>query len=101
MQVLVSNQPSETAIRDALIHEIKTGLHQIKVNEKIEERRAAAQAAALKQVTPMKDLGKCVAVVPQDEYFRLLKKYGREELNSPEFWRFYNKAFPHLSPNKA
>jgi len=101
MQVIVPKLPSETAVRDALINEIKTGLHQVKVNEQVEERRAAAQAAAAKDAKPMKDLGKCIAVVPRDEYFRLLKKYGRDEVNSPEFWRFYNKKFPHLSPNRA
>jgi len=93
--------PSETAVRDAMIKEIKEGINQIKLNEKIEERRAAEQAAAMKDAKPMKDLGKLVAVVPRDEYFRLMQKYGREEVQSPEFWRFYNKAFPHLSPNKA
>ena len=101
MDVLIPQLPSDTAVRDAMIKEIKDGLHQVKVNEKLEERKAAAEAAALKEAKPMKDLGKCIAVVPRDEYFRLLKKYGRQEVQSVDFWRFYNKAFPHLSPNRA
>ncbi len=44
-------------------------------------------------------LGKCVAMMPPDEYFRLVKKFGHAEVKSKEFLRYYRKKFPHLSPN--
>lgn len=88
-------------INRALIREITTGFQLIKANEKREEIHAAAEAKALKGHRTVKGLGKCVAVIPQDEWFRLNKKYGHEEVHSTEFLRYFNKRFPHLSPNKA
>ena len=49
----------------------------------------------------VKGLGKCVAVIPEDEFFRLQRKYGHQEVHSREFLRYFNKKFPHLSPNRA
>jgi hypothetical protein len=45
--------------------------------------------------------GKCVAVFPAREYFRLTKKYGEDEIHSKEFLQDFNKRFKDLSPNKA
>ncbi len=88
-------------VNRALIREITTGFQLIKENERREELQAAAEAKALKAHKTVKGLGKCVAVIPQDEWFRLNKKYGHEEVHSKEFIRYFNKRFPHLSPNKA
>jgi hypothetical protein len=44
--------------------------------------------------------GKCIATIPAREYFRLVQKYGTEEVHSPEFLKFFQKEMPDLSPNK-
>jgi hypothetical protein len=92
---------SDGEINRALIKEIKTGFQLAKANEKREELIAAHQAQEIKGHKTIPGLGKCVAMFPPDEYFRLIKKYGRKELLSKEFLRYFNKKFPHLSPNKA
>ena len=45
-------------------------------------------------------LGKCVANIPAREYFRLVAKYGKDTVLSPEFLRYFNKKHKDLSPNK-
>jgi hypothetical protein len=48
----------------------------------------------------MKGLGRCVAVIPEWEFYRMKDKYGHHEIHSKEFMKYYQKTFPHLSPNK-
>lgn len=92
---------SDGEINRALEREIRTGFQLIKANEKREEIVAADQAKAIAGHKTVKGLGKCVAVIPEDEFFRLQKKYGHAEVHSKEFLRYFNKRFPHLSPNRA
>lgn len=99
MQIITKLPDVGTAARDALIREIKTGFELVKANEKKEEIIAAQQAQAMKGHRTIKGLGKCVAMMPPDEYFRLIKKFGHAEVKSKEFLRYYRKKFPHLSPN--
>jgi hypothetical protein len=88
------------AINKALEREIRTGFELIKQNEKREELRAAEEAKLHGSKT-VPGIGKCVGLIPADEYFRLCKKYGRKEVHSKDFMRYFNRKFPHLSPNKA
>jgi hypothetical protein len=92
---------SDGEINRALIREIRSGFELVKANEQRKEIEAAHEAAAMRKHKTVAGLGKCVAVMPQDEFFRLQKKYGRDEVHSREFLRDFNKRFPHLSPNKA
>lgn len=92
---------SDGEINRALEREIRTGFQLIKANEKREEIVAADQAKAIAGHKTVNGLGKCVAVIPEDEFFRLQKKYGHAEVHSKEFLRYFNKRFPHLSPNRA
>lgn len=101
MVQIVTKLPCEGAVKDALIREIRTGFQWIKANEQREELEAARQAQEIKNHRTIEGLGKCVAMFPPDEYFRLIKKYGRREVHSKEFLRYFNKKYPHLSPNKA
>ena len=98
---IITSIPSDAAVRDALIREIKTGFQLIKENEKAKEMASAREASAMKGHRTISGLGKCVAVMPKDEYFRLVKKMGHNEVHSREFLGYFNKKFPHLSPNKA
>jgi hypothetical protein len=101
MVQIVTKLPCEGAVKDALIREIRTGFEWVKANEQREELMAAKQAQEIKNHRTIDGLGKCVAMIPPDEYFRMIKKYGRHEVHSKEFLRYFNKKYPHLSPNKA
>jgi hypothetical protein len=100
MQIITA-LPGEGAVKDALIREIRTGFELIKANEKKEEILAAQEAQQWKGHRTIPGLGKAVAFYPRDEYFRLIAKYGRKEINSNEFIRYHQKKFPHLCPNKV
>ena len=100
MQIITA-LPGEGAVKDALIREIRTGFELIKANEKKEEILAAQEASRWKGHKTIPGLGKAVAFYPANEYFRLITKYGRKEINSKEFIRYHQKKFPHLCPNKV
>lgn len=102
MNVIVTSIPSDTAVRDALIKEIKTGFELAKQLTRKNEIVAAAHTKTIKNHRPLcKDINlRAVAVYPQDDYFRLIKKYGAKEVNSKEFIRYFQKKFPEMSPNK-
>lgn len=102
MQIITSlPRYSDGEINRALIREIQTGFQLERETEKAREAKAQAEAEALRNHRTIKGLGKCVAVIPERDYFRLIKKYSHAEVHSKEFLRYYNKAFPHLSPNRA
>lgn len=102
MNVIVTSIPSGRAVRDALIKEIKTGFQLAKEISRKDEIKAAHEAKTLRGHRPIgEDVNlRAVAVYPQDEYLRLVKKYGHKEVSSKEFIRFYQKKFPDLAPNK-
>ena len=97
---LIQALPSDQAVRDALIAEIKTGWQFMKERERLEELKAEKQAAEMRSHKSVNGLGKCVAVIPADEWHLLNKRYGHAEVHSKEFLRYFNKKFPHLSPNR-
>jgi len=97
---IIHTLPSDTAVRDALIKEIKTGWQLQKQLERKNEIVAAHQAKELKQAKEIQGLGRCVAHIPADTYFLLQRRYGREEIHSKEFLKDWQKRYPHLSPNK-
>lgn len=97
---LIHSLPSDRSIRDALIKEIKTGHQLYKERERKEELKAAHQAKELRTQKEVKGLGRCVAVVPADDYFLLNKRYGRQEVHSKEFLTYFQKKYPHLAPHK-
>lgn len=98
---IITSLPGEGAVKDALIREIRMGFELIKANEKRDELAAAAEAQQWKNSKTIPGLGKAVAFYPADEYYRLIRKYGRHEVNSREFIRYHRKKFPHLCPNSA
>ena len=46
-------------------------------------------------------LAPIAAIVGGEVGYWFGKKYGRKEVHSRDFMRYFNKKFPHLSPNKA
>lgn len=101
MQIITTLPTSERAIKDALIKEITTGFELIKANERREEIKARRDAQNVKNHRTIAGLGKCVAMFPPDEYFRMVKKFGRKEVLSKDFLKFYRKKFPDLCPNRV
>ncbi len=91
---------SDGEINRALIREIQTGFQLEKATQEKREIEAAAQARALKDHKTIQGLGKAVGVIPEREYYRLIKKYGHAEVHSKDFLRYFQKKFPSLSPNK-
>lgn len=87
-------------IQDALLREIKTGLQLKKEMERAKEIEAAEQAKSLVQKKELPGLGRCIGVIPEWEFYRLQQKYGHKEVHSKEFMKYFQKKFPHLSPNK-
>lgn len=91
---------SDGEINRALIKEIQTGFQLEKATQENREIEAAAQAKALKGHKTITGLGKAIGVIPEREYFRMIKKYGHNEVHSKDFMRYFQKQFPSLSPNK-
>lgn len=68
--------------------------------EKKKEIEAAEQAKAHVAAREIKGLGRCVGVIPEWEFFRMQQRYGHAEIHSKGFMKYFQKTFPHLSPNK-
>jgi hypothetical protein len=91
---------SDGEIDRALMREIRTGLELDKQREKHREELAARRARKMAGARDTEALGRNVATIPAREYYRLVHKYGREEVHSDQFLQYWQKRFPHLSPNK-
>ena len=91
--------PDEGAVNKAKAEYINKAIaieaHTEKYRENI-ARKEARQNVGKTHPT----LGKCVANIPAREYFRLVAKYGKDTVLSPEFLRYFNKKHKDLSPNK-
>lgn len=92
---------SDGELNAAFVREIQTGFQLERETERARVIQAEAEAQAMKDHKTIKGLGKCVGVIPEREYFRLIKKYGHAEVHSKGFMQYYNKTFPTLSPNRA
>lgn len=88
-------------VQDALIREIRTGFQLAKAQEDAEEIVAAQEAQTMRDAKAVKGLGLHVWEMPQDGYFRLLKKYGHDELHSKEFARYLRKNMKHLTSHSV
>jgi hypothetical protein len=91
---------SDGEVNRALIREITTGMELKKQVERKKEIEAAEQAKAHIAAKEIKGLGRCVGVIPEWEFFRMQQKYGHAEIHSKGFMKYFQKKFPHLSPNK-
>lgn len=100
MQILTRIPDFKTSdIGRAIEAELRSGLRLKKEQEQARIRQAEAQASSMRGHKSIKGLGKCVAVIPEWDYFRMKQKYGNE-VASKEFLRYYQKKFPNLAPNK-
>jgi hypothetical protein len=102
MQIIAkSKQFTDEEIDQELINAVKESFNNEIKTEEARVVMARAQSQAIKGHKTIPGLGKCVAVIPPREYFRLVARYGQEEVHSKEFLRDFNKRFADLSPNKA
>jgi len=102
MQIIAkSEQFTDEQIDSALIKEIKDSLEKELSEQDSRQIIARGEAQAMKGHKTIEGLGKCVAVFPAREFFRLQAKYGNAEIHSKDFLRYFNQKFPDLSPNKA
>ncbi len=92
---------SDGEINRALIKEIQTGFQLERAHEEFRVKAAQQEAADLKGHKTHPSLGKCVGVIPERDFFRLVKKYGHAEVHSKGFMKYFNKRFPNLSPNRV
>jgi hypothetical protein len=91
----------DSAVNQALIKEVRTGFQLSKAQEDADEIVAARQAEEMKGHRTIGGLGKCVAMLPPDAYFRMIRKYGWDEVHSKDMMRYVSKRLPHLAPNKV
>ena len=84
----------------ALMKELTTGIELKKQFERHREIKAEAEAKEKRGAKEVPGLGRCVAVMPEWEFFRLQQKYGHAEIHSKGFMKYFQKKFPTLSPNK-
>ena len=90
---------SDGEIHDAFMKEIINGFKLERERERERERLAHKEAKSFHGKSS-KALGKCVASIPTRDWFRLQNKYGRHEIHSDEFLKYFQKKHPELSPNK-
>lgn len=100
MQIIIPPKKfTQGEVGRALERELREGLALKKATEKKRELEAAAQAKQYREMKRLKGLGKCVAVIPPWDFFRLKQKYGKE-VHSNEFLSYFQKRFPEMSPNR-
>lgn len=102
MQIIQSSPKFTDEQIDAELRKVVMDSLQTELNTQQErEVIARSMAKAMKGHKTIPGLGKCVAVMPAREFFRLQAKYGTHEVHSKEFLRDFNKRFPELSPNRV
>jgi hypothetical protein len=83
----------------AFVDLVKGELDKEKRHEKFRVSQAETEAKDLAG-KEHPTLGKCVASIPARDYFRLVNKYGIQEVHSPKFLKYFQQNFGNLSPNK-
>lgn len=91
---------SDGEVNAALMREIKLGFNKERVTEGVRINKAAEYAKSFKDAKEVPGLGRHVAAMPARDYFRLVKKYGHQEVHSDEFLRYFGKKMPQMMSNK-
>jgi hypothetical protein len=101
MQIIIPPKKwTDGDIGKAMQRELRSGVEFLKAKEKERELKAAEEAKQMRQHKEIKGLGRCVAKIPEWEFFRMHQKYGQEETHSKEFLQYFQRKFPHLAPHK-
>ena len=89
---------------DEINTDLQDHLRDYLVDEQVDEKKRVDIARKEAQTNVGKThptLGKCIATIPARDYFRFVQQYGTEHVHSKEFLKYFNKAYPDLSPNKV
>ena len=92
---------SDGEVNRALVKEIQTGFQLERETEKAREEKAAREAKDLSGHRPIPGLGRCLAVMPERDFFRLVQKYGHATVHSKDFLEYFQREYPHLSPHRV
>lgn len=90
----------DAALADELIRELCSGRKLMEERQHIREHTAAAEAKLMRGHKSLGGLGKCVAVIPQHEWFLLRAKYGEDAMTDRGFLRDFQKHEPSMAVNK-
>lgn len=90
----------DAALNDALVKELCSGRKLMEERQHLREHVAAAEAKIMRGHKAIDGLGKCVAVIPQHEWFLLRAKYGEEAMHDKGFLRDFQKHEPQMAVNK-
>jgi len=92
---------SQDALDKAKVELVEGHYQKLAASEWQREQSARAEASLIKNHKSIPGLGKCVAKIPAEDFFALVRKYGYDGVHNKEFLQYFNKKFPDLSPNRA
>jgi len=98
---ILQTEWSDTRIGRALIRELTTGFQLEKALENERVKSAAQDADKMREASKKMKHMKHVFEMPQRDHFRLVQKYGQQEVHSKEFMRYLQKKMPHLATSKV
>jgi hypothetical protein len=100
--VIPGKQWTDDAIHREFERELRTGYVLEEETEKARVMDAAYEAdVARRSGHNQKSSLRLVGVTPGREWFRTKEKYGLEEINSKEFWKYRQRVMPELSVSKV
>jgi hypothetical protein len=88
------------ALTDALVKELCSGRMLMETRQHLREHVAAHEASMMRGHRSINGLGKCVAVIPQHEWFLMRAKYGDDAMHDKGFIRDFQKHEPSMAVNK-
>lgn len=86
-------------LTEAIQKELVNGWKMEEACGMIRERKGAAEAREMRGHKSIDGLGKCVGTVPEEDYFRIVAKYGPEFFQDKGNVRQFFNRHPHLKSN--
>lgn len=83
-------------LNDLIVAELVSGRKYVDAQEKARERAAAQEADAARGHKTIKGMGKLAVVLPQQEYFDLIGKYGHGAMHDRSFLKDLQKKEPQF-----
>lgn len=91
---------SDGEVNAALMREIRLGFNRERVTEGIRIKKASEYAQGFRDSKEVPGLGKHVAAMPARDYYRLVQKYGHQEVHSDDFLRYFGRKMPGMVSTK-
>lgn len=87
-------------LNDLILNELVSGRKFKDAQEKARERTAAQQAFAARGHKTIPGLGKLAISIPQEDYFDIIGKYGKECMHDREFLKDLQRLEPQFASAK-